>query len=261
MMKFFIMLASLLILAGCEEQQKKEIKPLPKVHIATPFVELPPYYIYTKDSGIEQDILEDAFQLAGYQPVFSRIRKREKVVSNPDYHYNCASTVNEKEKSLKGVAGFFSDEIISYQDAVITLKTRTDEVTKQDNTVHINELTDLEGKTIEAFKSAKKVLGLEDILKGNHLYHEHSGKASQIVLLYRGRIDALIMDERIFKHFRKKVKNLVDINQAVRITYLFDMVPYHLFCTEKKYVNAFNQGLEKLRNSGRYRKIFEKYLD
>jgi len=233
-------------------------KPWLRVHIGIPSLELPPYFIFSQQGGIEQDILREAFERVGYQAQFFRTKKREKRLQQKleerQYHLECVSTVNENTKELAGVPGFFSNEVVTYHDVVITLH-------HPEKGLQLKTRDDLKGKVVEAFKGAQQYLGLGDVTKNNPLYHEHSGKSSQIVLLYRQRIDALIIEARIFQYLRKKLEPLVDIKQAVEVHDLFKPNSYKLFCVKQKHRDDFNRGLEELRQSGRYAQIEKSYLE
>ncbi|OQY46000.1 MAG: hypothetical protein DRR08_29860 [Candidatus Parabeggiatoa sp. nov. 2] len=249
----------LITLSGCHDRSENtastpsvptptEEKPAPVVRIGASATHLPPYFIH-QENGIEVDIIREAFQKTGYDPQFYFIRERKEKFYAPNSKLDCISTVTKKAKQ----PGFYSDEVISYHDVVIYLA---------DKGFHINRIEDLADKSIETFSDAKKHLGIADVVKNNPLYHERSGKASQIVLFFRRRVDVLIMDRYFFRHFRKRVAPLVDIKQKVIINdSLFSKRPYRILCKNEKVRNDFNRGLATLRAKGRYAEIVKQYIE
>ena len=200
-------------------------------------------------------MLRESFQISGYRPELIPLKGRERKLAENEHGLDCVSTVNEQSSVLKGVGGFFSDVVVAYQDVVITLKSHQEE-----EGFRIDRIEDLRGRVIESFRGAQSHLGITDIVGDNPLYHEHSGKASQIVLLYRERIDALIMDERIFYYFLRKVRSLVDTDQPVNIHHVFTAVPYKVFCLTQPHRDAVSRGLADLHSNGRYQEIIDGYL-
>jgi len=222
--------------------------PIPKIDVGVPATNLPPYFIH-QEKGIELDIVRDAFQQGGYQVKFHFIRSRKEKFYDPKYSLDCISTVTKKAKR----PGFYSDDVISYQDIVIYLA---------DQKFNIDKIEDLANKSIGTFHDAKEHLGLAKVVAKNQFYHEHSGKASQIVLFYRHRVDILIMDRYFFAHFRKRVASLVDITQKLVVKdHLFTERPYKVLCKKEKVRDDFNLGLAKLRAEGRYEEIIKQYVE
>ena len=226
--------------------QQAEPKKSTEVQIGAPSKNLPPYFIYWNRKGIEQDILHEAFQKSNYKPIFFYYPKREKKFLEPKYNLDCISTVTEQ----LGYDGFYSDNVITYRDVAIYLK---------DSGLNINSKADLAGKRIEAFKDASKYLNIQDIVANSPYYHEHSGKASQILLLYRGKVKILLMDKYFFFHFRSKVGKLIDMNKEIVIRHLFPERSYKILCKDKKIRVAFNRGLTRLRTEGGYEQIIKHY--
>ncbi|MDM8566174.1 hypothetical protein QUF74_11050 [Candidatus Halobeggiatoa sp. HSG11] len=219
-----------------------------EVHIGVPSKNLPPYFIYWNRKGMEHDILHEAFQNSNYKPIFSYIQNREEIFLKNKSNLDCISTVTEK----LGYDGFYSHNVITYQDVAIYLK---------DSGLNINSKIDLADKKIEAFNDANKYLDIKDIVANNPFYYEHSGKASQILLLYRGKVDVLLMDKYLFFYFRNKVKKLIDMDRKVEVRPIFSKHPYQILCKDKKIRDDFNYGLSVLYTGERHQQIVKKYTN
>lgn len=217
----------------------------PLIRLGLPQANLPPYFIDRGNRGIERDILYAAFARTPYQVDMSYLRKREAVYEQQD-HLDCISTVRPSD----GLSGFYSDAVIAYQDVLFHLASADFE---------IKTISDLADKSIEAFHGARDYLGLESVLSDNGQYHEHSSKASQIVLLYRRQIQVLIMDYYFFLYFRQKVTDLVDTSQPLVEDRFFKARPYSIVCKDEQVRDAFNQGLQALKADGTWDEIIVAY--
>lgn len=238
------------------EQDLSELRPdETPIFVAMPASELPPYFIYKRSTGIEQEILIRSFTRNGYAAYFYPVRDRTAKLFDPRFGFDCVTTVNEYTEGLQEKEGFFSDTVVEYQDVAISLVSHL-----QDKGYSITRPEDLGDKIVEAYPGARDYLGIRHIVEDNLRYHEHSGKASQILLLYRGRIDVLIMEERMFYYFRERVAGLVDIEKEISIARLFSPVRYKVFCKESLFRDHFDEGLAELRASGEYDDIVAHFL-
>lgn len=267
------------------QQQTPDIQTVPsqkKIIVAAPSVPLPPYFCRNEIKGLEKDIIKEAFEISGYSPHFIHKKGREQKLVEPNSTIACVTTVNEASGDLSADDGYFSDDVIAYQDVVITLKIR-----QEYNNFKIESIKDLKGLTVETFNSAYAHLGFDAILgkrEDNPRFHEHSGKASQVILLYRGRLDALIIDKRVFAYFFKTYKQHMEekkyykrknfksfepietfypLDDAINVyPHIFkESKPYKIFCKDEKILKDFNQGLATLKQTGRYQQIMDEYPD
>ncbi len=252
---------------------------LKEIIVAAPSVPLPPYFCRNEKKGLEKDIIKEAFEASGYLPQFTHKKGREQKLVELNSKIACVTTVNETSKELSPNDGYFSEDIIAYQDVAITLKIR-----QEHKQFKIENIENLRGLTVETFNGAYRHLGFGSVLgkkENNRRFHEHSGKASQVILLYRGRLDVLIIDKRVFAYFfstykehikekkyyrRKKfksfepIKTFYPIEDAINVHPIFgENKPYKIFCKDEKVLNDFNQGLVTLKNSGRYQQIIDEY--
>ena len=208
---------------------------------------LPPYIIQESDSGIEVDILRQSLPATFktklvYLP-FARVK-----VSIGDGTADALTTVNESA-GIKDA--FFSNSHITYQNVVVTLKSRD---------LKIGSVTDLSKLNVVAFQDATVYLGpnFAAMAKGNPRYSELSAQDSQVKMLFAERTDAIVMDINIYKYFKSKIKD-VDVSKEVTIAEVFPPTEYKVAFKSKETAALFNSGLAKLKSSGQYAGILAKY--
>jgi len=268
MTRFFYIILCGLLVVGCAPQSADTAQTVdviapskPVVRVAAPATDMPPYFIAeARDlphAGLEHDMIAEAFDQAGYRVEFIYLRSRLKKFNKPVYQIDCVTTVAEDS----GLKGAYSVPLVAYQDIAIY---------RNDSGLNIRNLDDLKGKSIETFSNARIHLGLEEVVKDNPYYHEHSSKASQVLLLYRQHDPKkdeslrkppriLLMDKNLFAYHRRKMAEMVDIYQPITINYLFPEKPYKLLCHQPEIRDAFDKGLAQLRDSKRYEALQDHY--
>ena len=212
---------------------------------------LPPYVLQKTDNGLEVDIVREALKDAGYSLTLDYVPFARIAYNMAQKADDCALTINESS-GIKGV--FYSDSHITYQNVVVTLKSKGFKVSSS---------ADLKGLRVSAFQDAPLYLGADfaAMAKSNPGYSEVADQATQVKLLFSGRADALVMDINIFKYFRKNIADL-DVSQEVTIaSVVFPPTPYKVAFTSKEVCDKFNVSLKKLRDSGRYAEIFKNYIN
>ncbi len=209
---------------------------------------LPPYNIQETDAGLELDIVRESLSMKGYTVKtkfvpFARV-KRELVGEKVDG----ALTITP----ASGIVAFYSDEHIVCENVAVSLES---------SDFDIQNIDDLSGKRVVAFQDATRYLGdtFKQMAEANPAYREIADQMLQINLLYSGRTDAIILDKNIFNYHRKH-NDRVDTTQPVNIWHIFEPSPFRVAFIDKEVRNDFNEGLRKLRESGRYQKIMEKYV-
>lgn len=90
-------------------------------------------------------------------------------------------------------------------------------------------------------------------------YKEIADQKNQIGMFFLKRTDVIVLDHRIFKYFRTKLKN-IPTEQDVTFHKLFAPSAYRSAFREKKIRDVFNRGLKDLRSSGRYEEIIRTYV-
>ena len=209
---------------------------------------IPPYNIPETKSGIELDIVREALKDKGYtvKPKyvpFARVKKELK-----DKTVDGALTINPDS----GIDTFYSDQHITCENVVISLK---------ENKFNIKDVNGLKDKSILTFQDATLYLGKDfaSMAKENRGYREISKQQLQINLLYRNRVDTIILDENIFYYHRQR-NDMVDTSQGIDIWHIFPPTPFSVAFVNEEVRNDFNEGLKQLHKTGRYDEIVKKYI-
>lgn len=234
---------------------------IPTVNVGVPDSELPPYFFYAgrftpgrgeearQDDGIEQNIIQLAFENAGYQPEFSYLKTRHQDFQKANSTVDCISSVTEGEN----LSGYYSDPVIDYRDTVIFLT---------DTNPPITTLDDLIGQPMETFYQASKYHPeLIELSKNPLYYHEHRSKISQVILLYRRKVKALVMDKYSFYFARYRANLVVDTSPKCEMRNWLNSQPYRMLCRDEQMRNQFNQGLKKLHENQEYETIIQSYMN
>jgi len=91
-----------------------------------------------------------------------------------------------------------------------------------------------------------------------------SDQVTQVQLLYLGRYDVVLSDRYIFKHFVNQLKLIdnLEMNEVEEHPFI-DAEPtdYRPVFRDRKIRDDFNLGLKKLKESGEFQKIYDKYMN
>lgn len=210
---------------------------------------IPPYVITDQHRGIVVEILQEALLPRGHQIefVYAPNRRVEHMIEERqvDGVYNLAAN------SLQDV--FYSDAIVDYHNVAITLA---------DFPRTIDSLEALQGLRVVVFQNAPKFLGPEfgKLIEEGHDFPEVSNQRSQVLMLFRGRADVIIMERRIFEYFHNQLLASGEIGGGHRIHALFPPAPRYAAFIDKDIRDQFNAGLQALKDSGRLQAIIERYL-
>lgn len=217
---------------------------------------IPPWVIAENNTGIELDILKEAFKLSGY-----RIK--------PNYLSFALSYSLFEAGKLDGILnvttasvkrGFFSEPVVTFQNVAISLKEK--------NFPAEIDLEYLSEKSVVAFQKASILLGEEfgQAMSGNLRYQEVAKQNLQINLLMIRDIDFIIMEKNIFGYYWQQaqsdphlIRAKSKLNRPVQIHYLFNPTEYRFVFATEKIRDAFNNGLKTIKENGIYDEIFGRY--
>ncbi|CAK0747017.1 hypothetical protein CCP3SC15_1480002 [Gammaproteobacteria bacterium] len=213
----------------------------------------PPYFNGATDDGIERDIIQESFQLAGRHPEFMETAGRQKKYDSSRLGIECVSTISEELK-LKSES-YFSDPVVTYHYTPFTLKK---------SGILIKDYKDLAGRTVEAFSLASSYLGEEfsSTIPKMLSYSEHQNRSSQVALLLHGRVEILVIDRAMFHFIRSSLVSVrpEDYDAEVLEVPVEKNVDFKVVCHDKAILDDFNRGLSMLHASHRYEEIFGHYL-
>lgn len=216
---------------------------------------LPPYVIQDSSSGIEIDILKEAFAVTGHTVKIKYLPNVRTLSLFEEGKLDGA--INVKKDSL--LLGYYSDDVITFQNIAISL---------EENNLSIEKIIDLKDSKFHvlAFQNASKFLGDEfaQVVTENKNYLEISDQSFHAIILLKKRVDVLISDKRVFLfHLRNALKSekLLPEEQIrkVKIHTIFPPTIYSFVFKLEKIRDAFNAGLKVIRENGKYDLIMDRY--
>lgn len=211
---------------------------------------LPPYVIVDDWRGLEYDVVHEALALEGHtlKPKFMAFARVAK-----ELEAGLADAAMTMRPDT-GTKAYYSDSHVTYRNTVITLAK---------NNLTITKVEDLAGKSVIAFQNAGRYLGpgFKAMAEANPRYREEARQMVQPTLLYLGRVDAVVADRFIFGWFAHdpEVQSKTDTSQALRFHPIFPPTDYYVAFRDAALRDSFNRGLKKLRDTGGYGRIVERY--
>lgn len=208
----------------------------------------PPYVLENNKEGFELDLVRSVLSKIDLEPNYILVPfgRSQKMLNSP----NIDALLTTNRRIIEDVSSL-SDTYIIYQNVVVSLASRE---------LQINSIEDLSKYSIAAFQSAHNVLGEKFALAAERspMYTQVPRQESQIELLYKGRIDTILLDINIFNHFRKKMRNKFgDIE--VNVHKIFPKTPYKIAFKDKSLIEPFNLALREFIRTDKYTELKNKY--
>ena len=207
------------------------------------------------DSGIEVDLIRAALKPYGHTI---------KPIIVPKVRLSLALKANDADvaATIQGVDGdglFFSDDYIQFHNHAVSKK-------KKD--IKINSFSDLDKYTFIIWQGGWKNLGTEfeasykpDTLgRFRANYTEAHSQLSQAKMFWADRAELVIMDKKIFEHFRKILRNEYNTDEEIVFhDFSKNQTNYSVAFRNLELRNQFNEGLKKIRANGIYQNIIDSY--
>lgn len=208
----------------------------------------PPYVFEYESRGLEYDLVMAAARQADFQVEVHYAPMERLHLMLQRGELDAIATVNAQS----GEAFFYSDTCIEYYNMAIALSKRH---------LSLNSVADLGAYSISSFQRARVLLGREfqRMAEHNPHYHEEAQQIARNRLLYSGRVDVVVADQRIFRYFNSQVADQVDVSQPVTYYALFPPTLYSVGFRQAPQRDLFNQGLKAIRASGEYLRIEQRY--
>lgn len=209
----------------------------------------PPYVLEAGNSGLEVELVKAAFKAAGLEmkPYFAPQIRLHALLENR--HLDAVTATDE----TIGIMPFYSDVYITYHNYAITLSSRQD--------INLQRIEDLSKYSVTSFVRAQMILGprFRDAVINSPKYSEPPQQSTRDLLLYSGRVDVAVGDQKIFDYYRREVSKLVNVDQAVTYHDLFPTTLYKVGFRSASLRDRFNAGLAIIRKNGQYEAIWNQY--
>jgi polar amino acid transport system substrate-binding protein len=210
----------------------------------------PPYIFEAEKRGLEYDIVVGAAKRAGFevQTVFAPLSRLHSMLAH--HELDGIATTNERAK----VAVCYTKPYVEYHNVALALTSRH---------LPIASIADLANYSVSSFQRSRDLLGPDynRMAESNPHYREEANQISRNMLLFSGRIDVIVGDQRILAYFTHAVADKVDVTQPVTVYELFAPIGYSVGFNDPKFCASFDAGLAELRRSGDYARIEERYKD
>lgn len=250
-MKFFLVLPSLLIAVLFSMNALANSTEKIKVAFGNA---LAPWVMPEKDQGIIIDIIEATMSPLGYQIEKVYLPYARRLKSYQLGLVDVVSDINPNTIQNEKLQGFFSDIAYSYENFAYSLK---------DRNYRFESMNDLVNYRLMSWQGAVSHLGEEyaEMALNNPLYSEHHDQSLQVKMLYLERVDVIQMDKQIFNYYRAEVgaEGAIDTSPEVDSFAFFGASPNGFLFRSIKMRDQFNQQLAKLKESGEYLDILNRY--
>jgi len=213
----------------------------------------PPFFIEKSQSGLFIDITQALFnELPEYDISFV-------FMSNNRLHHeiNTGKMIDVACNIFAeaDVNAFLSVPIFRYSDVAVSRKS---------DKLQINQISDLQNKSITAYQGAMNLLGADfkKAVSENPRYSEHPRPSYSSYLLISGQVEVRIGDINIFWYdlantYQKVDEKIKPYDYSVH--HLWPDVYSHIAFKDKSIRDAVNAAITKLNNNGTIRKIYAKY--
>lgn len=209
----------------------------------------PPFILTSQKDGMQLDVVKEAFLTENIDVAFVPVPLGRNITELRKWDIAGILTIPD-DFQYSGL--HISKPYMTYQNVAISLV---------ENDIEINNIEDLQGKSIVAFQKAKKFLGdnYNKAVSYSLDYREIAEQDKQISMLFAGRTEVIIADINIFKY---KVKSQSDpmFHKTFKIHYIFPERKYSAGFKSKKVKETFDKGVQLLIDNGTYNTILDKYL-
>ncbi len=216
----------------------------------------PPYIFGQQGRGLEVDIFREALAYRGHnlQVIHIPDRRRYRALGDNKPRLDGVATIGKGNGEY-----FYSDDFISYENYVISRK---------EDDLSISSVRDLQVITVVAWQNAWAELGepfrrlfapdTEGSFPKN--YYEHPSQRAQVEMFWRKRIDAVVMDRKIFYWLSRYHLGKEEFASEVVFHSLFvPRTSFRAAFIREQIRDDFNAGLAWLKKTGRYRRLVDRY--
>lgn len=212
--------------------------------------ERPPFIFKNQIDGLEIELIGAIVKNMKYTvvPSFLPNARAYNALKNKSIDIYTIATQNLADQF------YLSDTYMSFDNVLIS---------KGDNPQKILQLEDLRGKRLAAFQGADfLVKDIADIKDELSLYIETPRQSIQIQLLYKGRVDFLFSEKKVFEYNLKQAiasGELAPLGRGYKIHRVVPPTLYSAAFNDPLLRDEFNAALRRLKKDGTYTKIMSKY--
>ncbi|WP_259365453.1 ABC transporter substrate-binding protein [Colwellia sp. BRX10-3] len=216
---------------------------------------LAPWVLSETNEGIIVDIIEAAMTPLGYEIEHLYLPYARRTKSYKAGGVDVVSDVNLNTIQGHSLKGYLSDTAYSYENFAFSLHNKN---------FNFRQISDLKNYSLLSWQDAAIHLGATyaEMANNNPQYSETFDQSVQVKLLFLDKVEVIQMDVNIFDYYRAKAANSdkIDTTQKVDRFALFGASPNGFLFKSEAMRDKFNTQLQKLKATGKYQKIFDRYL-
>lgn len=216
---------------------------------------LAPWVLSETNEGIIIDLLKATMEPLGYkiEPLYLPYARRANAYKAGGI--DIVSDMNMNTINEHNLKGYFSDTAYTYENFAFSL---------HKNKFEFTQLADLEKHSLLSWQDAGVHLGesYAEMANNHPRYSETFDQLVQVKMLFLEKVDAVQMDSYIFDYYRAQIINAgkIDAGQQVDRFGLFGASPNGFLFQSEVLRDKFNTQLQRIKASGEYQKIFERYI-
>jgi polar amino acid transport system substrate-binding protein len=215
--------------------------------------EIPPYIFQKQNKGIEIDIISAALAVKGHtlKPLYFPLGRIPIAFTSNLVD----AAMGDMGVNLEPKGGFYANPAVIYNNVFITLKNQKISIEKPADLDHLRVVS-FQGAENRYPKWLKKV-------KEEKRFYGISDQLTQVKLLHFGRYDVVLSDRFIFKYFVKQMMlmNVLEVYEVDEHTFTtVNPEDYRPVFRDQQVRDDFNLGLKKIKASGKFQKIYERYM-
>ncbi|UJF22862.1 amino acid ABC transporter [Shewanella sp. OMA3-2] len=203
-----------------------------------------PYFFIEKKGGLQYNLLISALQMnhleLGSITYATNLRALRLVKTK---EVDCIINAPSTDDGL-----FLTQSLIEYQNSLFYL-------TK--NKLKIDTVNDLKKYSLIAFQNASQYLGDEFIAASTQHqdYTEIASQKSQVLMLFSEHTQMIILEQRIFDHYRHKLQHRIKDPFEVTQMILFNQSPRYIACHDQQTAILVDEAISQLKQSNLYQQI------
>lgn len=215
---------------------------------------LAPWVIPADNNGILIELMTAAMEPVGYkiEPVYLPYLRR--INSYKQNLVDVASDINSNTTKAENLIGYFSGSVYEYHNYLISLS---------ENNFTFNTLEDVGMHSLISWQGATEHLGeyYKNLMAKNPNYQENHDQTLQVKALFLKRFEIAQMDLQIFKYYRNQIHKAgkIDTSPQVDLFPILGASPNGFLFKDENIRDIFVERIEKLKSSGEFQKIFDKY--
>tara|TARA_R110001583_G_scaffold52337_1_gene162602 strand:- start:3358 stop:4215 length:858 start_codon:yes stop_codon:yes gene_type:complete len=205
-----------------------------------------PYFFADEEIGVQYDLLKaalDSKNIAIKEIVHAPNLRAQRLVRT--HKIDCMINTPDNVAGL-----FYTQSLIEYKNSAFYLSK---------NNLNIEKISDLNTLSVLGFQNSKQYLGnkFKDIANGNPHFSEITNQKSQVVMLFNGYVQVIVLERRIFEYYRYLLASKLDTSVAVTEVSLFEPAQRKIACHDKITAEEIDSAITSLKQSNRYQDILE----